>query len=94
MKKSLIHNVANQLQWQTYQQLELLPNSVENPQAKTAKFALGLDLVWRLLIIALTKELIYQDQQVEYLERCWAFDFEENNSTNSQTLQKLWTLIK
>ncbi|MEC4985865.1 MAG: hypothetical protein SAJ37_11625 [Oscillatoria sp. PMC 1068.18] len=94
MKKSLINSVTNQLQWQTYKQLELLPNSVENPQLKKTKFALGLDLVWRSLIVALTKELIYRDQQVEYLERCWALEFEQNSPTNSNTLQKLWTLIE
>lgn len=79
--------------WQTYKVLELIPDAVPNPQVNRLNFGFGLDQAWRLLIVALTQELVYE-QQIEYLERCWAVKwFEPDANTGSKTLQKLWTLM-
>ncbi len=81
-------------QWQAYKQLELLPVSVPNPSAKTLKFRLGLDLAWRSLVSLLVDELVDQEQQVEYLERCWTLEFGRKDPSPATTLQRLWTLMK
>lgn len=78
--------------WQSYKALELIPDAVL-PKTNTLKFAFGLNQVWRLLLVALTQELVYE-QQIEYLERCWTVNcFELDADTGSNTLQKLWTLM-
>ena len=71
----------------------MIPNSVPNPHANKLSFRFGLDLAWRLLVVALTQELVCE-QQVEYLERCWTENrFEPHDNKGSNTLQKLWTLM-
>jgi len=80
-------------QWQAYKQLELLPVSVPNPSANIPKFRLGLDLVWRSLVSLLVDELVDQEQQVEYLERCWTSEFGNEDPSPTTTLQQLWTLM-
>lgn len=86
-------NITNKSQWQIYKELELIPDSVTYSQANNMTFAFGLDRVWRLLIIALTQELV-EEQQVEYLERCLAVNnFDVDSHKGSKTLQKLWTLM-
>ena len=78
--------------WQTYKALELIPDAVGDPPAKKLSFGFGLDQIWRHLLVALTQELVYE-QQIEYLERCWAVNLLQPNDTESNTLQKLWTLM-
>lgn len=85
-------------QWQTYKQLELIPDSVPNPDAKVATFKFGLvkfglGRAWRSLLSLLIDELVDQEQQVEYIERCWALNEfgEKDNPTSS--LQRLWVLM-
>lgn len=86
-----LHRNTNEAScWQIYKTLELIPDVVENPQANRLKFAFGLGQAWRLLLVALTQELVYNDQQIEYLERCWAVNELE---ASANTLQKLWTLM-
>lgn len=86
-------NITKKSQWQIYKELELIPDSVTYSQANNMTFAFGLDRVWGLLIIALTQELV-EDQQVEYLERCLAVNnFDLDSHKGSKTLQKLWTLM-
>lgn len=87
------HDTTKKSQWQTYKKLELIPNSAPEPQANKLTFAFGVDQVWRLLIVALTRELVYE-QQVEYLERCWPLDyFEPDTATKSNTWHELWILM-
>ena len=91
--KFLHHDTKKTSQWQIYKELELIPSSAIEPQANQITFAFGVDQVWRLLIVALTRELVYE-QQIEYLERCWTLDyFEPDTATNSNTWHKLWTLM-
>ncbi|NHC35788.1 hypothetical protein [Scytonema millei] len=80
-------------QWENYQQLELIPSRIPNPDGKASTFKFGLDFAWRVLISLLVDELVDREQQVEYIERCWANkEFEQpDNSTSS--LQKLWLLM-
>lgn len=91
--KSLHRNINEKSQWDNYKELELIPNSIPEPQTNKQTFAFGLDRVWRVFIVALTQELIYE-QQVEYLQRCWDLnDFEAETDTKSNTLHKLWILM-
>lgn len=84
-------------QWENYKQLELIPNQVPNPHTKTSTFKFGLGkfglgFAWQVLISLLVDELVDREQQVEYLERCWANqEFAQTKNTNS--LQKLWLLM-
>ena len=80
-------------QWQAYKQLELLPVSTQHPSANIPKFRLGLKMVWRSLVCLLVDELVDQEQQVEYLERCWTSEFENEGPSPATTLQRLWTLM-
>lgn len=91
--KFLNRNITDETRWETYKKLELIPNSVTNPEANKLIFTFGLEQVWRLLIVALTQELV-DEQRIEYLERCWALNnFETDSKTGSNTLHKLWTLM-
>jgi len=87
-----LHHTTAASSWQTYKALELIPATVP-PQANKLSFT-GLHQIWRLLLTALTQELVYHDQKIEYLERCWAENLsQQNDSPNLTTLQKLWTLM-
>jgi hypothetical protein len=84
---------SQEYQWQTYKQQELLPISLPNPSASTLKFRLGLGMAWRTLVTLLVDELVDQEQQVEYLERCWTSEFGNEAPSPASTLQRLWTLM-
>lgn len=91
--KFLHNNTTKKSQWQNYKELELIPSSAIESQVNQITFAFGVAQVWRLLVVALTRELVYE-QQVEYLERCWALDyFETDTAANPNTWQKLWILM-
>ena len=90
----LSNRSPQEYQWQAYKQLELLPASVPNPSANTPKFRLGLGIAWRTLVSLLVDELVDQEQQVEYLERCWTSESGDDEGLSSRnTLQRLWTLM-
>lgn len=88
--ESLSRNSSRVSQWQLYKQLELIPDSVPNPQTHSK---LGLSWVWRSLIELLIDELI-DEQEVDYLERCWTLEESEAvQQSPSKTLQRLWILM-
>lgn len=85
---------TNNYQWQNYKQMELIPDAVPNPSTKASTFKFGLGFAWQLLVSLLVDELVDPEQQVEYLERCWAnnaLDREDKSPTRS--LQRLWVLM-
>lgn len=88
--KSLHRNINEKSLWENYRELELIPNSIAEPSARKT-FSFGIDRVWRVLIVALTQELVYE-QQVEYLQRCWNCDHLVPENDNN-TWQQLWTLM-
>lgn len=91
--KFLHHNITEKTQWENYKELELIPHSTPEPQGDKQAFAFGLDWAWKVLIVALTRELVYE-QQIEYLQRCWDLnDFEPNTDKKSHTWQQLWILM-
>jgi hypothetical protein len=93
MNKFLGRNITNESQWEAYKKLELIPDSVANPQANTLSFTFGLNQAWRLLLTALMDELV-DELQVDYLERCWALnDFESDDNASFQSLQRFWMLM-
>lgn len=80
-------------QWENYQQLELIPSRIPNPDGKASTFKFGLDFAWRVLISLLVDELVDREQQVEYIERCWANKEFEQPENSTSSLQKLWLLM-
>lgn len=91
--KFLHRNITEKTQWENYKELELIPDSIPESQGDKRAFAFGLDRVWKVLIVALTRELVYE-QQVEYLQRCWDLnDLEPNTDKKSHTWQQLWILM-
>ena len=85
-------NPTNNAQWQTYKHLELIPDSVPNPDASVSAFTFGLNLAWRSLLSLLMDELV-DEQQVEYIERCWALNESGQRANPSSPLQRLWVLM-
>ena len=78
--------------WQTYQALELLPDSAPEPKANLFLNALLLNRLWRGLLNALAKEHFYE-QRREYFERCWAIDDADPYTTqHTDPLEKLLLL--
>lgn len=89
----LNHSSKKDCQWQAYKQLELIPDSASNPYANSTNFTFGMNKLWRGLLTLLLDELV-EEQQVEYLERCWALNkFTQENKSSSDTLQRLWVLM-
>lgn len=80
-------------QWQTYKQLELIPDSVPNPHPNVSAFTLGINLAWKKLLSLLVDELVDVEQQVDYIERCWALNEFGQGDNPSSPLQRLWTLM-
>ncbi|NJO93680.1 MAG: hypothetical protein HC820_03690 [Hydrococcus sp. RM1_1_31] len=91
--KYLSHNLTNDSQWQDYKRLELIPNSTQNPYNTSPSYLFGFAVAWRKLISLLMDELI-EEQQVEYLERCWSLKkFAEQEEFPTKSLQRFWMLI-
>ena len=76
--------------WEAYKQLELVPDTIDNPNSHRGGFKFGIDRVWRTLIALLVDELV-TEQQVDYLDRCW--DADEKDRSPSKMLQRFLTLI-
>lgn len=89
----LNHSSTKDCQWQAYKQLELIPDSASNPYANSTNFTFGMSRLLRGLVRLLLDELV-EEQQVEYLERCWALnEYTEKNKSSTSTLQRLWVLM-
>ncbi|AFY92139.1 hypothetical protein [Chamaesiphon minutus] len=83
-------NEIDRDRWETYKQLELVPDEIDNPACHRGGFKFGIDRVWRTLIALLVDELV-TEQQIDYLDRCW--DVNERDRSPSKTLQRFLTLI-
>jgi hypothetical protein len=86
---------TNDCQWALYKQLELIPPSTPNPYDRSIPLAFAFNPAWRSLLRSLLDELV-QEQQIEYLDRCWAlnaFGKNHDDSTVSKSLHKLWVLM-
>lgn len=84
----------NYQKWKAYKRLELIPEIVPSLNSNQIAIRLGFDRAWRLLITLLLDELVIE-QQVEYLDRCWALNnLEESQRSPSKTLQRLLTLMR
>ncbi|MCA1995528.1 hypothetical protein [Leptodesmis sichuanensis] len=80
-------------QWRTYQELELIPETVANPASQAKPLVSTLNLLWRALLDLLLDELV-EEQRVEYLDRCWALnEFGERTQSLSNSLQRFWVLM-
>ncbi|AFY91871.1 hypothetical protein [Chamaesiphon minutus] len=79
--------------WETYKQLELVPDAVDRPKSHPILSKFGVERAWRSTIALLLNELV-TEQKVDYLNRCWASqDLYEGNRSPFQTLQRLLTLM-
>jgi hypothetical protein len=83
---------GNEFRWQAYQELELLPDSVSQPNSTAIKPIWGLTQVWRGFLNLLMDELV-TEQQIDYLERCWSLNESEQHSSRN-TLKRLWVLME
>lgn len=88
----LDQSLSSSAQWRTYQQLELIPETIPNPAEQANPLASTLNLLWRPLLGLLIDELI-EEQRVEYLDRCWALNQFDEEQSVSNSLQRFWTLI-
>lgn len=87
------HNTTEGVNWQTYKELELIPNSAPSPQARSVDLTLPLVAAWRSLLNVLAREQVY-GHCTEYLERCWSMNYAEPYTPGtSKPLQKLWMLM-
>lgn len=89
----LNHNSTKDAQWRAYKQLELVPESLPKHDANNISFKLGLGWLWRGLLSLLMDELI-DEQQVDYLERCWALNETRQADNPGNTMKRLWTLME
>jgi hypothetical protein len=89
----LSHQSDSESQWQAYQRLELIPDSVSQPTLAATTPTWGLGWLWRGLLHLLMDELVVE-QQVEYLERCWYHNASEQKHDSRNTLQRLWVLME
>jgi hypothetical protein len=90
--KYLDHNKTgiDRDRWEAYKQLELVPDTIDNPDRHRGGFKFGVDRVWRTLLGLLVDELV-TEQRIDYLDRCW--DANEKDRSPSKTLQRFLTLI-
>jgi hypothetical protein len=82
----------NQTAWQRYKQLELIPDTVADPESSSFRLMAPLSLGWRLLINALVREHLCE-QRTEYWERCWAIDYTPADPETAHSLHRLWELM-
>lgn len=91
--ESLNHRLTQRSQWAVYQQLEQIPETVDNPADGANPVISGLNLLWRPFLALLIDELI-EEQRVEYLDRCWSLnEFGQGERSSSSSLQRLWVLM-
>jgi len=88
---SLNRNLEASQQWQSYKQLELVPDSTPAPQP--SKIDLGIPFLWRSLLSLLIDELV-DEQRVEYLERCWTVDQVHSDRPSRHPWQQFFILIE
>ncbi|QZZ20120.1 hypothetical protein J5X98_23035 [Leptothermofonsia sichuanensis E412] len=74
-------------QWSIYQELELIPNSIQAPPENPGCLS-WLDRYWQMLLKSLTSHFTVE-VKVDYLERC--FDLDYSQSTAYPHLwQRIW----
>ena len=91
-------NEIDRDRWEAYQQLELVPDPIDNPDRHRGGFKFGIDSpverlcqrVWRTLLGLLVDELV-TEQQIDYLDRCW--EANEGDRSAAKTLKRFLTLI-
>jgi hypothetical protein len=94
MMRFLEHRAASRLQWHAYKQMELIPEPRPNPADQSSPLTSGLNLLWRALLNLLVAELIAEQREVEYLDRCWLLnESDEQQQSLSNSLQRFWMLI-
>jgi len=91
--KFATHQPVDDAQWHNYKQLELISESVPNPSTHRNPIRTGLNIAWRSLLALLVDELI-EEQQVEYLERCWSLNELGERERSSSSLHRLWALME
>ncbi|MCL1472216.1 hypothetical protein [Argonema antarcticum] len=81
------------MQWQTYKNLELIPDPVTEPQASNSAFITRLGKGWRSLVDTVVEKFPEQ-RQIQHLEKCWSFNWTESSSTNRAMIwSTLWLIL-
>lgn len=83
----------NNIQWQTYKNLELIPDVVKEPQASNSAFLNRLVTGWRSLVDTVVEKLS-EEQQIKHLEKCWILNWTEDINTNQTSVwPTLWLIL-
>ncbi|WP_421659441.1 hypothetical protein [Leptothermofonsia sp. ETS-13] len=88
---------ADRDRWHLYKKLELIPDAVNytHSNVSNVSYLPVFSWFWRWMLQLLVDELVDQEQQVEYLERCGLLDiFGKSDKSPSSSLQRLWLLMK
>lgn len=80
------------IQWQKYKELELIADSLAEPQTEKLKFAARLSQVWRSLASRSTQNLCYE-QQVEHLEQCLAINWLDDGTSEPSIWRTVWAFL-
>lgn len=89
----LDHPSGSDIQWQRYQQLELIPAHVPSPSLNLSPLRFGFGHLWHRLIRLLIAELEAEVRLAEYFERCWELELSATGEEYRNPLQKLWVLM-
>jgi hypothetical protein len=79
-------------QWQTYKDLELIPQSVGEPQTHTNSFIDKLGRAWRSLSDTLVGKQPYE-RELDHLERCLALDFASRRQVEPGAWHQFWASV-
>lgn len=78
-------------QWQTYKELELIPNSIQAPRTTERGYLDWLEHPWRSLLSYLIDHFAIE-KQVEHLEQCFDLDYSDATAY-PDFWQRLWNVL-
>lgn len=87
------HCLETNVRWQLYKRLELIPDSTPNPKISPTALTTGVGWLWRSLISLLIAELVAEEREDEYLERCWALNLASDRNRFYHSLRQLLILM-
>lgn len=80
------------IQWQKYRELELIADSIAEPQTDKLAFVARLSQVWGSLANRSTQKLCCE-QQVEHLKRCLAIDWLDDGTSEPSIWRTVWAFL-
>lgn len=81
------------IQWHIYRNLELIPDTVTEPQASNSAFVIRLTEGWRSLVNKIVDNFSLE-RQVDHLEKCWFLNGTEHKNRNwATTASTVWLFL-